>query len=343
MKPLLALILPAVMLIGRPGLAADLSEVFASVESAVLLVQSFQHAPGSDPDRLSRPAGLGSAVVISADGKALTAAHLVQTADSIHARFANGDKALARVLSSEPMADVALIQLSHLPDGIRPVALADSDTVRVGEEVFVVGAPLGISHTLTVGHISARRTAESLDGGFGLGEYLQTDAAINQGNSGGPMFNLAGEVIGIVSHIESTSGGNQGLGFAVASNTVRDQLLDRQRHWSGLEGRLVRNELARALHLPQSAGVLVQRVARDSMAARLGLREGALEAQIDGEEILLGGDVILEVEGVPALGRQAFLEIRRRLHEKADADPIRIIVYRDGERVELTAPACAGC
>jgi S1-C subfamily serine protease len=323
--------------------ATDLSDAFDRVEPAVLIIEAYKHRPGSDVDRPSRAAGLGSGVLISNDGQALTASHLVQTADSIHVQFVNGDQALARVIASEPMADVALIQLSNVPEGIDPVVLADSDTVRVGEEVFVVGAPYGISHTLTVGHISARRPADSLDGGFGLGEYLQTDAAINQGNSGGPLFNLDGQLIGIVSHIESTSGGNEGLGFAVASNTVRDQLLAHKRRWSGLEGRYIRGPLAAALNIPQSAGILVQRVARGSLSERLGLREGSIEITIDGDSLLLGGDVILEVEGVPIAGRQAYLAIRQRMSDKSPSDPVRLIVFRGGERVELTSPACADC
>ena len=118
------------------------------------------------------------------------------------------------------------MQLERRPTGAKPAPLGDSDRAEVGDQIFIVGAPLGISYSLTVGYISARRETDDLFGGFLPTEQFQTDAAINEGNSGGPMFNMKGEVIGIVSYIISQSGGFEGLGFVITSNMAKRLLLD---------------------------------------------------------------------------------------------------------------------
>ena len=188
---------------------------------------------------------------------------------------------------------------SHVPAGAAVARLGDSDRAEVGDQVFVVGAPLGIGRTLTVGHLSARRTMNATSGGVVSRELFQTDAAINQGNSGGPLFDLNGNVIGVVSYIMSRSGGSDGLGFVVTSNTARRLLLDERTVWSGLDGYLLAGDLARAFNLPTERGaLLVQRVAAGSPAERLGLRGGTMPVAFGQETILLGGDVILAVEGI---------------------------------------------
>ena len=196
------------------------------------------------------------------------------------------------------MIDLALVQLDgRVPEGIRPAELEDSSVAKVGGQVFVVGAPLGITHTLTVGHLSARRAAAFLDPKLPV-EVFQTDAAINPGNSGGPLFAMSGRVIGVVSYIVSLSGGHQGLGFAVTSNTAKTRLLERNPAWSGMDFIFLRDRYSEILNVPSGqAAYLVQRVVPDSPAARLGLQGGDVRAEIDGHEILLGGDLILEALG----------------------------------------------
>src|SRR5213594_2348540 len=201
----LPLVLVSLLLaVAGPAVAADpgLSEVFKRVNPAVVEI----HTKETEIARggMAQPvnvAGLGSGVLISPDGKILTAAHVVQTADDIEVEFLTGEKIRAKVVSSEPTADVALVQLEKPPRAPFVVKIGDSDAVDVGEQVFVVGAPLGVSHTLTVGFISGRRKPNATFSGMSRVEYFQTDAAVNQGNSGGPMFNMQGEVIGIVSYI----------------------------------------------------------------------------------------------------------------------------------------------
>src|SRR5262249_42858521 len=159
-------------------------------------------------------------------------------------------------------ADVALLQLEGQPPNYIAAKLGDSDSAEVGDEIFVVGAPYGISRTLTAGHVSGRRILNTETRSI---EFLQTDAAINTGNSGSPIFNLNGEVVGIVSNIMSKSGGSEGLAFASTSNTARRVLLDHKSFWTGIDGVLIEGNLAKALNLTQSAGLLVQRVAEGSI------------------------------------------------------------------------------
>ncbi len=200
--------------------------------------------------------------------------------------------------------------------------------------MFVVGAPYGIGHTLTVGHVSARYRPGIYDV-MALAELLQTDAAINPGKSGGPMFNMAGQVIGVASHNISKSGGFEGLGFAVTINVARRLLLDEPSSWSGLRSVLVTGNLAKALNLPQSAGLLVQQVAANSPAAQLGLRAGTIDATIDGRAMLVGGDVILTVLGVP-VGQENYEERRRRVRQLPPGAAVTVTVLRDGQLVTLS-------
>ena len=323
---------------------ATLSQIFKRVNDAVVIVRTNERvASRNDARQEVRTAGLGSGVLISKDGKVLTAAHVVQTADAVVVEFASGTLVRARVVASEPAADVALLQLESVPSGAAVATLGDSDKTEAGDEIFIVGAPFGIEHTLTVGHVSARRRHNTTFGDMEGTELFQTDAAINQGNSGGPMFNLAGEVIGVVSHIVSHSGGSEGLGFVVTSNLARHVLLAEPTTWTGLEGYLVSGDMARALNLPGvRAGLLVQRIASRSPAERLGLHGGWLPALVGGEQLMLGGDIILAVEGVTLETPNAYDTIRQRLiAARTGNSEIHLSVLRSGEKLELTGPAAS--
>jgi len=300
--------------------AADptLSELFLEVDSAVVEIATIQQVVADQgPARRVSAGSLGSGFLISADGQIMTAAHVVQVADQL----------------------VALIKVETVPAGITPATLGDSDSAKIGDEVFVIGAPYGIAHSLTAGHISGRRTPDQLFGGFEKVELLQTDAAINEGNSGGPMFNMRGEAIGIVSHILSSSGGFQGIGFVITSNIAKHLLLDDPTPWTGLKGVVVEGPLARALNIPQKAGMLVESVAASSPASALGLQPGKLKAQIAGQSLTLGGDIILAVNGI-LIGSPDF---SRRIGDSVRAltgdDRLALRVLRDGDMIELSKPA----
>ena len=321
---------------------ADFADLFDRVSPSVVVIHTFEREAdpkAKEADRQVRESGLGSGVLISGDGLVLTASHVVQTADALQIEFKNGAKVRGRVVASEPAADIALLLLESVPEGAAFVQIGDSDRVRVGEQVCVIGAPYGEAHTLTVGYISARRDRSDLVGGLVATEFFQTDAAINKGNSGGPLFNKAGEVIGIVSHIASRSGGNEGLGFAVTSNTARHLLLEQKSFWSGMEGIVLGPGMSAILNLPGVGGFLVQRVADNSPAAALGLHGGDVPAVIRDEELLLGGDVVLSVQGEPVGRPGSYQRIKDKLGKIGPGDTLRVTVMRAGEIIELSQTA----
>ena len=151
------------------------------------------------------------------------------------------------------------------------------------------------------------------------------------------MFSMAGEVIGIVSHIISKSGGFEGLGFVVTSNMARRLLLERRSFWSGLEGHVLSGELAKVFNLPQPVGLLVQRVAARSPAELIGLRPGTIKATIDGQTLTVGGDIILQVQGIPLSAENSYERIQERLGRLAPGAEVTITVLREGRQVELKA------
>jgi S1-C subfamily serine protease len=338
-----------VAVISTTAHAQQLRDAFRKVNQSVVTVRTKQVDAAPLPGQvMSAIDGLGSGVLISNDGKVLTAAHVVQTADAALVEFPDGQEIMARVISSDVRSDVALLQLQHPPKGVVPATLGDSDKVEVGDQIFVIGAPYGISQTLTAGHLSGRRQMNK-DGETETSiEFLQTDAAINGGNSGSPMFDMNGQVVGIVSTIMSQSGGSEGLAFATAANTAKRSLLERRPFWSGIDGVLVTGNLAKALNLPQPAGFLVQWIGEGSVASRLGINGGTLHVTIQGADLLVGGDVILSVNDMdvtatssaePLEGHGAgdnYERVISSIGSLKPGDPLVLKVLREGKVVKLT-------
>ncbi len=244
----------------RTAEAENVPEIFDQVKSSVTVVWAAHKVSSVTGIDLSKTLSIGSGVLISDNGEVMTAAHLVQTADEITVKLSNGKFVDAHVVSSVPFAGIALLQLESVPRDIPAARLGDSRKVQVGDEVFVVGSPYGLNHVPTVGHISGRHQQNIMLGGFETVEFFQTDAFINRGNSGGPMFNKDGEVIGIMSHILFT-GSFERLGFAVTSTTAKRLLLDQKPYGLGFDGVLLPDKLSAAFDPPESMRVLVQQVA----------------------------------------------------------------------------------
>src|SRR6266496_898915 len=317
--------------------AQQLRDVFRIVERTVVIVRTEQIGLAPYPQQgLASSNGLGSGVLISND-RVLTAAHLVESADRTTVEFPQGELIPARVLGCALSADVALLELDRSPANYLAAKLADSDQVAVGDEIFVVGAPYGISNTLTAGHVSGRR-AVNIKSSKTTVEFLQTDAAVNSGNSGSPVFNLKGEVVGIVTNIMSKSGGSEGLAFAATSNTARHSLLEQKPFWTGIEGFRLEGSLARALNLPQPAGILVQRVAQGSIAWRSGIHPGTLRATVEGEDVILGGDIILGVNETTVEEESEFDAIYGRIAQLKPGETLEITIFRQGKIMKLSIP-----
>jgi S1-C subfamily serine protease len=319
--------------------AQDVEDVFSRVQGSVVTLRVASRSPIPLPDgRVGSDQGLGSGVLFTEEGDILTASHVVQTADVVAVEFPNGMIRRAEIISSDPVADVARVRLVEaIPEGFHPAPLGNSDDVRVGSQVLVVGAPFGVGHTLSVGHVSARRLTLSGKATLREVEYFQTDAAIYPGNSGGPMFNLDGEIVGIVSHLVRAPGVTSGgLGFAVTSNVVRQLVVEGRAFWSGVDDVIVQGALSEALNIPDGkTGFLIQRVAVGSPCEALGLQGGSLRAEIEGEAYLIGGDILLGVMGIPVeLDRTR--EIQELLRGMNSGDELEMVVLRAGKVVGLT-------
>ncbi|MCA2977345.1 MAG: trypsin-like peptidase domain-containing protein [Myxococcaceae bacterium] len=275
--------------------AVPLEQLVERVDGAVVTVRVAERRASERSVTITT--GTGSGVLLHADGWVVTAAHVVDDADRIEVEFVGDESSTAQVVSSSRTEDLALLKLDRPPK--RPVVatLGDSEALKPGMRLFAIGAPLGLTHTVTSGVVSALRT----DARRGLhpSRLIQTDVPINQGNSGGPIFNEAGEVVGIASFIASRSGGSVGLNFAVPASTVRSRLFDAPLPWVGVSVRFVSRELSEVMNWPSGAGLLVEKVKAGGAAAEAGLHGGSIEAEIGGATVLLGGDLVLRVNGLP--------------------------------------------
>jgi S1-C subfamily serine protease len=290
--------------------------------------------------------GLGSGFVISEDGYILTNAHVVedqgQRASRVDVVFKSDDGTSERVdaelVGLDLESDVAVLKVDpkNVEGGVTPLPLGDSEEVAVGEPVVAIGNPLGFDFSVTTGVVSAvDRSLESPAGpGYIIPNGIQTDAAINQGNSGGPLINSAGEVIGINEQIVSQSGGNQGLGFAVPINTAKrsfEQIREfgEVRYaWIGIQGQTITSDMSQAFDLPVESGVLVASVVPDSPAAKAGIRGGTREESVQGQLFVVGGDVITEVDGKLVPSMEELIGI---IDEYDPGEKVKLTIVRDGK------------
>src|SRR5258705_2547505 len=331
MKKVLAAILAAVLLsaLAPAARAQNLEEIFRRVIPSVVGVRSRGRDVGAGG--VTRFKETGSGVLISSSGRVMTAAHVVNAKDEITVEGLAGEVVRATLISTDSAADVSLLQLERVTAAMQVAKVGDSDAVHVGQQVMVVGAPYGLAHSMSVGWISARWSPNTIFRDMPLAEFLQTTATINTGNSGGPMFNMAGEVIAIVSQNISKSGGSEGLGFVVTVNSARKILVERKVFWGALQGRLLTGDLAALLNVPAPAGFLVKTVAQGSMAWNMGLQGGDRIVTISGQEIALGGDVILSVDGIPVVSEDNIEKIRTRLAGAPAGTPFKMSVLRAGK------------
>lgn len=265
--------------------------------------------------------GLGSGFIISEEGQIVTNHHVVAGASTVTVKLADGRSFDAEVLGSDPATDIALLSIKADVD-LPFVNFGASDDMRVGDEVVAVGNPFGLSSTVTSGIISAK--SRDINAGP-YDEFIQTDAAINRGNSGGPLFNNDGDVIGVNTAILSPGGGSVGIGFAVPSDVVRDVVADLSddgtvtRGWLGVNIRPMSDEVAQVLGFENTKGAVVEAVTEDSPAAKAGLQKNDIILSFDGTDITALGD------------------LTRAVAAKDPDESAAITVLRRGKELVLTA------
>lgn len=278
--------------------------------------------------------GIGSGVLISAACHVLTAAHVVRGADQIIVKTRDGKMRPAELLFSEMSADIALIQLTRPEPGLKYAELGDSDRLVVGQVAYAIGSPYGLENSFSVGHISAFRTFDRYYDGTVQAKFIQTDAAINTGNSGGPLLNSKGQVIGIASRILSVSGGFQGIGFVVPINTAKELLSLKDRVWLGIEGiYLSREGISRLMNRDLAGGLLIERVARGSPADKAGLQGGSIPSRMLDRDFLLGGDLIVEMGTLEICDSDCLAEVNKNL---GGTDKVLVKFLRGGRMLETT-------
>jgi putative serine protease PepD len=289
-------------------------------------------ADGATPGLGGQQQAQGSGWVYDRDGTIVTNQHVVDGADSISVRFWNGESYSAELVGTDPSTDLAVLKVDAPSSLLSPLRIGDSNDVAVGDDVVAIGSPFGLEGTVTSGIVSALHRQMTAPNRFTINDSIQTDAAINHGNSGGPLLAGNGKVIGVNAQIESESGGNDGIGFAIPSNTVRtivSQLLEDgsvEHAYLGVE--------IRAL----SDGVAVVNVVPETPADDAGLQEATGTTTIDGQTVPSGGDVILAIDG-QSVSSEAELQSAIDAHKPGET--VELTVLRDGDRrsVEVTLAA----
>jgi S1-C subfamily serine protease len=287
--------------------------------------------------------GAGSGFLIDTDGHILTNNHVVQGAQTIEVILGDASHYKAKMIGADVRNDIALIQIDPKGHALAALTLGDSRNLLVGQRVLAIGNPFGFQSTLTTGVVSSLgRTVQTSESTF-IDEAIQTDASINRGNSGGPLLNSHGEVIGINSAIYAPTGTTAGIGFAIPINTakrVANDLITKgrvRRATLGCEGRALWPGLAEALNILAKQGILVERVTPGGPAAQAGIRGGNKVVVAGLQELRIGGDVVVAVDGKEITSQ---MELNLLLNRAWPGDTMTLTVIRDGKK--LTIPVKLG-
>ena len=279
--------------------------------------------------------GQGSGFIIDKEGHILTNYHVIADARQVEVTLHNRKKYRATVIGMDKSHDLAVIQIKA--PALTPMVLGESRNLQVGQKVYAIGNPFGLSGTMTRGIISSIRPVQEPDG-MVIDEAIQTDAAINPGNSGGPLLNWHGEVIGINTMIASNVGQSAGIGFAIPINTAKAVLNDLvtlgrvRRPALGVRTIPIRPELAEQMGLPSDFGLLIVQVVSGGAAERAGLRGGNERAYIGNIPIMLGGDLIIGIDGQDVQDQQ---DLSQMMNNHRAGDTIRITIYRGKKKMDV--------
>jgi S1-C subfamily serine protease len=338
---------PALAPSGATGLS--INEIYRRAASGVVRVNatasSTSFAPRVVPsDQLPttpQSSALGSGFVIDKAGHIITNYHVVEGADEVTVSFSNRDTVKAEVVGTDPSTDLAVLRVDASASALTPLPLGNSDKVAVGDPVVAIGNPFGLDRTVTSGIVSAVQRLITAPNRFTIDHVIQTDAAINHGNSGGPLLNSRGQVIGVNSQIETgdTSTGNVGVGFSVPSNTVKDvvaQILRTGRvdhAYLGISGQAITRDVAEKYNLAAMQGVLVESVTNDSGADKAGLKGGNSRVVVAGVTFVLGGDIIVSFDGEKI---SSIEQLRDAVAAHKPGDKVKVVIFRDANKTSVT-------
>jgi len=316
------------------GSALSINDIYKRSGPGVVQITSTIGSSNSATGQFQQSSqALGSGFVLDKQGHIVTNFHVIDGATSIEVRFSNDDTLKATLVGSDPSTDVALLEVNASSGALTPLALADSARIEVGDAVVAIGNPFGLERTVTAGIVSALQRNVKAPNGYSIDHVIQTDAPINHGNSGGPLLDTRGEVIGINSQIETggAGDGNVGIGFAVPSNTVKavvNQLLTSgkvEHAYLGVSAVEVTADVAKSLDLPVAKGLVIQTVSPGSGASGAGLKAGSKQVVIAGESFRIGGDVIVAAAGKDV---STIDELRDVIAAHKPGESIQLKIYR---------------
>ena len=323
----------------EPAAASDASSINEIYQRAYRgVVEVTVSGSAETPFGEQRQQGLGSGFVYDDEGRIITNQHVVDGASTVSVRFWNGQTRDGEVVGTDASTDLAVLDVDAPASLVHPIALGDSSRVEIGDVVVAIGSPFGLEQTVTSGIVSALHRTMTAPNNFSINDTIQTDAAINHGNSGGPLLNGQGRVIGVNAQIESNSGGNDGVGFAIPSNTVRSivsQLVETgevEHAYLGVGVQEIPASVAEELDSVE--GVALTEVRGETPAARAGLRAATGSRLVDGQSYPTGGDVITAIDGRAVTSSE---ELQSTIDAKQPGDTVSITYVRDGDRrtVEL--------
>jgi len=284
---------------------------------------------------------LGSGFVIDKAGHIVTNYHVVHGASAIQVSFSNNERIKATLVGADPSTDIAVLKVNAKPRALRALPLGNSDTVRVGDQVIAIGNPFGLDRSVTAGIVSAVQRQIEAPNQLSISHVIQTDAALNHGNSGGPLLDAQGQVIGVNAQIETggVSQGNVGIGFAIPINTVKDVVAALIKHgkvehaFLGIEGKTLQPSIAHLFHLPVTSGVLVGSVRPNTGASNAGLKGATTQVTVEGESWPAGGDLIIKADGQPVPTVERLIDV---IAAKKPGDKIDLEIYRGSNRMTLS-------
>ena len=322
-----------------------IEEIPSTYSKNLSLVEIFEKAePGVVRVNVQRTeengGGVGSGFVFDKKGHIITNAHVVKDAKKVVITFLDGRSYNAEIIGIDEYTDIAVVKVNTDLSSLEPVSLGDSSSLKVGEPIAAIGNPFGLSGSMTSGIVSQLGRLLPTDNQYSIPDVIQTDAAINPGNSGGPLLNMMGGVIGINTAIQSGTGGFSGVGFAIPSQTVAKivpTLIEEGEYkhpWIGISGRDIDPDMAKVMELKDAVGFLVITVIEDSPASKAGLIGSEKTISVEGVDYVVGGDIILAVDGIDVRKIDDILIHLQRA--KAIGDEMVLEILRDNRTTNIT-------